>query len=429
MLEKSFQRRLESFLNKENFFSRHQFGFRKGLSTKDAILSLYSHILSNFEQNNKSLCLFFDLKRAFDVISIELMLTSFYEFGIRGLAYSWIESYLTGREQKVKLKKGDLSVTSKSKPVTNGVPQGSILGPLLFIMFFDSIMQEFPYHYVAAFADDAVVTSSNSDLGILSQMSTSAVNRMVNFCKKNSLILNGSKTEMILFSLTDLNKSLLVKMHNKSIEQSNVTKYLGVFLDEHLTWSDQVDAVIKKLSIYSYVIWQISRKVDIKLVLLYYYGYVQSCLSYAIMCWGNCSRANEVFVAQKKIIRIMLFKPYNFSCRNLFSELNVLTFPCLFIFHSVLHIKSNLSQYSLTGVTGYDLRMNLNISLPKHKLAKVANSPLVLPIKLYNKLPTEVKKIQKINKFRHLLMTNLVKNSFYSINEYLNCNVLGLLPN
>lgn len=173
------------------------------------------------------------------------------------------------------------------------MPQGSILGPLLFIIFFDGIMHEFPHHYVGAYADDAAVTTSNCDLEMLSKMSTSAVNRMVNFCQNNGLILNESKTEMILFTLTDLNKSLLVKMHNKTIEQTKVTKYLGILLDEHLTWSNQVDALLKKLSVYTYVIWQLRRRVDNSLLLLYYYGYVQSCLSYGIICWGNCTRANE----------------------------------------------------------------------------------------------------------------------------------------
>ncbi|KAJ8909771.1 hypothetical protein NQ315_007968, partial [Exocentrus adspersus] len=111
------------------------------------------------------------------------MLDVFFKCGIRGLSHKWIKSYLTGRVQKARLRRGDYLATSAYLPVTSGVPQGSILGPLLFIIFFDSVMWEFPYNYVGAYADDAVVVASFDDLAVLSKMSTGAVNRMVDFCE------------------------------------------------------------------------------------------------------------------------------------------------------------------------------------------------------------------------------------------------------
>ncbi|CAG9812814.1 unnamed protein product [Phaedon cochleariae] len=117
---------------------------------------------------------------------------------------------------------------------------------------------------------------------------------------------------------------------------------------------------------------------DADLLLLYYFGYVQSCLSYAIMCWGSCARADEGFRAQKRIIRIILFKSFTFSCTELSPELNLLTFPSLFILASMMQVKNNLSEYAVSRNNQYDLRVNMDMTLPKHRLTiKVANGPFL----------------------------------------------------
>lgn len=124
----------------------------------------------------------------------------------------------------------------------------------------------------------------------------------------------------------------------------------------------------------------------------------------------------------------MLFKPYNFSCRTLFPKLNILSFYSLFIFNSIVYVKTNLSNFTLTRQNSHkNLRMNLNLLLPRHRLEKVADSPLVLPIKLYNKLPLSVKQIESVTIFKNNIKKVLIKNAFYSIQGYLSCNATSLL--
>lgn len=246
---------------------------------------------------------------------------------------------------------------------------------------------------------------------------------MQQYCDDNGLALNTSKTELIVFSLRDLNRGLMVKLINKTIEQKSVAKFLGICFDEHLSWSPHIDHMLKKLAVHCYVIWQLRSKLSLDLLKLYYFAYVQSCLGYGILCWGSATRVPELLIAQKKIIRTMTFKCRRFSCRDLFKELKILTLPSLFILHSVDHVRSNPVEYVVArdGCINYDLRHNLMVSIPYHRLSVIADSPLVLPVKLFNKLPMAVKQIQSKYKFKYSVKDLLLKHSFYSVKEFLDC--------
>ena len=127
---------------------------------------------------------------------------------------------------------------------------------------------------------------------------------------------------MVVFSLRDLNKSLLVKFNTEALEKKSVIKYLGVYIDSKLSWTNQVDHILK-LATLSFVIWQLRSKVI-------------SSLLYSVVAWGNFPRANEVFIQQKKIFKTMLHKPPQHSARELFCKLHISTFPSIFKYNSVM---------------------------------------------------------------------------------------------
>lgn len=367
--------------------------------------------------------MFFDLSRAFDTINHTLLLDTLEHYGIRGTALSWIESYLNGRTQFVAIKgPGNIS-TSSPLAVSTGVPQGSILGPLLFIIFINHIGCNLENVFISLFADDTTIAIDSNAIDELSYKATATVKTMQNYCKSMGLALNNLKTDLLLFSTRTTDYSLLVKYDNRSITQSNHVKFLGVYIDSLLNWGNHIDHLIKKISAQCFVIWQLRSFINIHILKMYYFAHVQSQLSYCIICWGNCSRFNEVFILQKKIIRTMSFKPPQYSCRKLFSELGILTAPALYILHSVLHVKNNLAHFNSRHDTcissGHNLRENYSLDIPPHSLSILAKSHKVTPIKLFNKLPLNIKRINVIHLFKKEVKSLLLKFSFYSVEEYL----------
>ena len=421
--EKSYYVRLHDFIIKGNLFSKYQFGFRKGLSTKDAVLSLYNYILDNFENNTKSACLFFDLTRAFDTVDHKLLLDKLGNYGIRGPALTWIESYLRERTQSVVLRVAGKTILSNDRKVSTGVPQGSILGPLLFILFIDNIALHIEDVFISLFADDSTIAVNSSDINELSLKASNTIRSMQNFCESTGLALNNVKTDLLFFTTKKPDYNLLVKINNRSVKQNNSVKFLGVYMDSLLNWGTHVDFLNHKLSTHCFVIWQLRSFVNIHILKMYYFAHIQSCLNYCIICWGNCPRFSEVFTLQKKIVRTMSFKPPRYSCRLLFRELGILTAPSLYILNCVLHVKEHFDQFNNRNNTSHNLRDTHNLNIPVHTLAIVAKGPKLMSVKLYNKLPTHIKKINVIHLFKREVKSLLLKHSFYSVQEYFGFNL------
>lgn len=213
----------------------NQFGFRSSYSTQDAILSLYNFILRTFENKEKCACVFFDLTRAFETVDHNLLVDKLENYGIRGPALSWIKTYLSNRSQKVSLTLNNKVYNSDFKNVSTGVPQGSVLGPLLFIIFINDIEVHMKGSFTSIFADDTATADSDNDLRMLVSKTNDTVSLMHQYCSHNGLNLNLHKTNVLTLSTKPLDFSLLIKMENKSIAQYNTVKYLGL----------QIDGVIK----------------------------------------------------------------------------------------------------------------------------------------------------------------------------------------
>lgn len=363
------------------------------------------------------------MSRAFDTVNHELLLNKMCAYGIRGVPNYWIQSYLSYRTQRVILKVDGKLYESDDKLVPTGVPQGSTLGPLLFLIFINDLQSHLKAtntFHVTQFADDVAVASMADNVHELSSNANICTSLMNGYCNKFGLKLNGTKTQLLMFANNTPDHSLLVKIDNLSIKNSHSVKLLGITVDYNLNWFEHIEDLSKKISVRCYVIWQLRSCVSLEILKTYYFAQVQSLLNYGILCWGNSRRINDLFIMQKKVIRTMLFKHSTDSCRDLFVLLRILTLPALYILSCCIFIKSNINQFIQHSDRNipYSLRHTNNILLPKHNLSAVSNGVTVMPIKIYNHLPNYLKEISGLKLFKSKLKELLLKRSIYTVEEY-----------
>ena len=417
ILERVIFNRIIEFATQHNIISDSQHGFRKNRSTETAIMSFLNNLYENLDQNKKCIGLFMDLSKAFDLVNHRILIEKLTKYGLRGKVNDWVMSYLTNRTQLVEVN----GVKSKKLNIKFGVPQGSVLGPLLFLLYINELPGFFD-DFLIMFADDnSYLCCRNTFETAISNVQTSLTKFSDHF-KSNRLFLNISKTVFIIFSprYNIQDKSHLIKIAGKSIEQVCHTKFLGIYIDNALNWDAHIDSVAKKLSSVCYALYRLSKISSMTTVLAYYYANFISRATYGILFWGSSCHFERLFKLQKKAVRNIVGVSKYTSCRNLFKELNILTLPSIYILEILLYVKNNLSKFLPNNYNhDYQTRECNNLSTPLHKLSKYEESPRYTGIKLYNKIPDFIKSIENIKSFKNEAKKYLIGKCFYSVNEYL----------
>ena len=245
ILEKAFYNRLYSYLTESNILCSNQYGFRKRYLTAFALIDLHDKISAALDNKKLAVGLFMDLSKAFDTVNYDILFMKLYHSGIRGVASDWIKSYLSNRFQFVQF---NSSASSLGK-INCGVPQGSILGPLIFLIYINDICNVSSLAKVILFADDTNLFFSNNDPNELIKTLNSEIPKFSHWLTVNKLTLNIDKTKLILFKPRQKRASvqIRIKLNNKEIEQVKETVLLGVVLDECLTWRSHIAFVANKI--------------------------------------------------------------------------------------------------------------------------------------------------------------------------------------
>ena len=248
VFEKVICNQILEHLERNNLLCQIQFGFRAKYSTTNALLYATEKIRSDIDNNKMVAAAFLDLSKAFDSISHEILLEKLENLGFDQIAISLIGSYLSNRTQKVVIQ----NTSSDWIDIYQGVPQGTILGPLLFNLYVNSMqcaIQE-PYELVQ-YADDTFLFVSNECLNTaVSQLETNAAN-LVDYFERHRSNLNKSKTEFIVFckrSKNNSTKNLTFRVRNHLTKHSSFVKYLGIYLDQNLTYEYEVKNILKKMA-------------------------------------------------------------------------------------------------------------------------------------------------------------------------------------
>ena len=244
ILEKLFNSRLDSFLERHNVLSESQYGFRTKRSTSQALMESIERITDAIDNHQYAIGIFIDLRKAFDTINHNILINKLEKIGIRGMAIDWIKSYLDRRKQFVKL--GNHS--SNCFDIACGVPQGSVLGPKLFILYINDICQLSKLLSMVLFADDTNVFCFGDDLDTLQKNINEELYKLKLWFDWNKLSLNVSKTKFMFFGRFRLNTQLKIEIDGVAIEQVHKIKFLGVTIDDKLSWKPHITHVKYKVA-------------------------------------------------------------------------------------------------------------------------------------------------------------------------------------
>lgn len=357
IIEKLINIRLLNFLESQNLLSCNQYGFREKRSTSDAIERLVSHISDKLDKKQKCLGVFLDMAKAFDTVSVPNLLNKLEHLGIRGVPLDLFTDYLSNRSQVVKIN----DVISDSAPIYFGVPQGSVLGPSLFIIYINELCRKkLKNAEIITFADDTVVVFHDATWDGVKKVAEEGLASIMKWLNRNILTLNLSKTKYITFTIKNndqpLQNSLNLKAHVCDsftlncnchvVDSVSSIKYLGVLIDQNLNWKIHINNLTSRLRKLITLFKKIRHINDVKTVKTVYYSLCQSIATYGILAWGGAAKTYLIKIerAQRAIIKIINFKNFRYPTVDLYKEYSVLTIRQLFIKSIILKQHTKPSQ-------------------------------------------------------------------------------------
>lgn len=396
ILEKIVNRRLVKFAEKNNLLCDRQFGFRQNKSTEGAVSLLASLVSEHLDSKKACVGVFLDLAKAFDTVSVPILVRKLELLGIRGVANKWFESYLSGRSQSLKID----NVRSKSTHIEFGVPQGSILGPTLFILYVNDIMTtKLTNADIICYADDTAIIFHESTWSKVADRVEQGMKMINAWLQKNLLTLNMNKTKFLCFhksvktspTFTELkihccDSQVAQQCDCKSICRSPTIKYLGLLIDEKLSFKDHISTTSARVRKLIYMFKNLRSVADPDLLKYIYTSLCQSIISYCIVVWGGASTSNMIPLerAQRSVLKVMLKKPIRFPTKDLYKESKIISVRGLFILRVAMHVHRRV----ITS-TEYDSMLKkrvFKLPLPNIQSNLARKSSSFLHPYIYNKI-------------------------------------------
>ena len=300
-----------------------QSGFRPRHSTQTALLEATNEWYLNIDNGLINGVLFLDLKKAFDTVDHRILLQKLQLYGVDSNTLMWFKSYLTDRKQKTFVN-GQMSDFC---PIICGVPQGSILGPLLFLIYINDLPACHLHSVPRMYADDTSLTLSSSDPLDLQSKLNHDLAQIQTWLQANKLSLNVKKTKFSIIGshnrLANLNHQFDVKINEHYLERAKTYKYLGIDLDESLSWDSHIDNVVKKASAGLGAIKRVRNLVPRETLITIYKALVQPYFDYCSSVWGSIGvcQSERLQKLQNRAARLITFSDLNVRSSILLGDL------------------------------------------------------------------------------------------------------------
>ena len=413
IFEKIVYQQIFGYFQKFGLLSKNQFGFRKNLSTSDAIIDLTQFVYDSLDKGKTVISFFFDFTKAFDCVNHSVLLTKLEHYGIRGLAKGWFKSYLSNRSQCVVIN----GIPSTTMPIEYGVPQGSTLGPLLFLIFINDFPSCSKFFKFTLFADDSTLTCcfDHSNLNLIKNELETQLLPVNQWLSLNRIKVNSTKSNFMIFSYRKNMKIDYINFGTNRLFQVHSTKFLGIYIDEHLSFSNHIDHVMNKISKSIGLLFKLNHFLPRNVLLSIYNTLLLPYFNYGIILWHNSPNyvKNRLITAQKKAIRAISLLEYNSHTNDSFKDLGILKIPDLYkinLCSTMFKLIKNPILYPISEffiqnsqLHAYSTRYQSHYSVPYYAKASSQACFLYQATVEFNNIPQNIKVCPSIHSFRKKL--------------------------
>lgn len=402
-----------TYLTENNIISNHQSGFRCLHSTVTALLEATDNWAFSIDRGEVNAVVFLDLKKAFDTVDHDILLSKLTEYGITGNSNSWFKSYLYGRNQKCFVN----GYLSHNRSLSCGIPQGTILGPLLFLLYINDLPNCLSHSEPRMYADDTHLTFSSNNINSINYHLNQDLSSVNEWLIANKLTLNKSKTEFMLIGsrqrLRTLDNAPSLVIDEVPVKQVFSTKSLGVHIDENLSWNVHIDKLCKKIASGIGALKRIRPFVPHSTLQSIFNSLIQPHFDYCSAVWGTCNKtlANRLQKLQNRAARVLTFSSYDTNADGLLKKLGWKNLESQRQVHKAIMVYKSLNglapeylrskfvdRCSMLNYSLRDTAGKIAVPLPRTNFRK--NSFSYNGAVLWNSLPVELRQAQTLSKFR-----------------------------
>ena len=448
VLSKIFERvvfdQIYDYFTENKLFYDSQYGFRKGHSTEQALLELFDRILKDVDSKKDPFAIFLDLSKAFDTIDHNILINKLNHYGINGTALNWFKSYLSNRCQYVAFN----GINSDMLPISTGVPQGSILGPLLFIIYINDLSHATTLFKFICFADDSNLLGNLQNAAVMTpagggicHTTNGELQKVADWMAVNKLSLNASKTRLMVFMYrqrqtpaTEIPVPLLPEadcnlyLNGEKIKKVREFNFLGVTINQCLSWKPHTNILAAKIGKNVGILTRLKQFVPVKILKMLYVSLILSRLNYGILAWGF--DLGRLVVLQKKAIRAISKAKYNahteplFKLHNLLKLEDIFTLRCLKFYYNLKNKMLPSYFYEMLPTAGeiHGIQTRQAGDLHRQRTTRTVGAENCIRNKILDEIVNyEPLVLDKVHTHSYQGFSNYAKN--FIINSYeLNCD-------